>query len=361
MGDGQMARRTDGKPRVRIVRLPPGGLDSASQDSGGEGCGFPPEVKRLIEDCRSIMSELSSPSRLSLVDESERSGTEDEAMTIATPMKRLAWATDIHLNFCSRQHLSAFYREVREAEVDALLVGGDIAEADTLEAYLLALRDHVGVPVYFVLGNHDFYRGSVADVRRRVAALTAGDDRLDWMPGAGVVELSPKVALIGHDGFYDAKLGDPWGSRVQLSDFFLIRELAWLEKGARFARLEEFGREAAAFLQNTLSLALERYEQIILLTHVPPFREACWHEGEISADDWLPFFTSKAAGDAITEVTSRHPDRDVVVLCGHTHGEGEAVILPNLRALTGGAVYGAPHVYAIVTIDARGFASVMPR
>jgi Icc protein len=277
------------------------------------------------------------------------------------PMKRLAWATDIHLNFCSRRQLAAFFREVRDAEVDALLVGGDIAEADTLEAHLLALRDHVGVPVYFVLGNHDFYRGSVADVRRRVAVLTAADDRLNWMPGAGVVELSPKVALIGHDGFYDAKLGDPWGSRVQLSDFLLIQELAWLEKSERFARLGEFGREAAVFLQSTLSLALEHYEQVIVLTHVPPFREACWHEGEISADDWLPFFTSKATGDALIEVAGRHPERDVVVLCGHTHGEGEAVILPNLRALTGGAVYGAPSVYAIVIIDDRGFASVMPR
>jgi len=32
------------------------------------------------------------------------------------------------------------------------------------------------------------------------------------------------------------------------------------------------------------------------------------------------------------------------VLCGHTHGAGEAEILPNLRVLTAGARYGAPVV-----------------
>jgi hypothetical protein len=179
------------------------------------------------------------------------------------------------------------------------------------------------------------------------------------LPDAGVIELSPKTALIGHDGFYDARFGDPWRSRVELSDFFLIQELAWLDKAERFERLERLGREAADFLQRSLSAALERYERAIVLTHVPPFREACWHEGKISDDEWLPFFTSKAAGDALVDVASRHPDRDVVILRGHTHGEG--AILPNLRVYTGGAVYGNPRVYATLVIDDGGLATVMRR
>lgn len=39
--------------------------------------------------------------------------------------------------------------------------------------------------------------------------------------------------------------------------------------------------------------------------------------------------------------------RDVLVLCGHTHGEGEALVLPNLRVQTGGADYGAPRIALI--------------
>ena len=40
----------------------------------------------------------------------------------------------------------------------------------------------------------------------------------------------------------------------------------------------------------------------------------------------------------------QHPDKEMLVLCGHTHGAGEAQILPNLRVLTGNAEYGKPVV-----------------
>ena len=45
------------------------------------------------------------------------------------------------------------------------------------------------------------------------------------------------------------------------------------------------------------------------------------------------------------------PDRQMTVLCGHTHGSGEAKILPNLRVLTGGAVYGKPRVQRVIELE----------
>ena len=42
-----------------------------------------------------------------------------------------------------------------------------------------------------------------------------------------------------------------------------------------------------------------------------------------------------------------HPNRELTVLCGHTHGEGEAQILKNLRVLTGGAKYGVPTIQQV--------------
>ena len=41
----------------------------------------------------------------------------------------------------------------------------------------------------------------------------------------------------------------------------------------------------------------------------------------------------------------------MTVLCGHTHGSGEAQILPNLRVLTGGAVCGKPWVQRVLEIE----------
>jgi hypothetical protein len=67
----------------------------------------------------------------------------------------------------------------------------------------------------------------------------------------------------------------------------------------------------------------------------------------MSTDDWLPFFTCGAAGEVLRDAMATRPDATMTVLCGHTHGAGEATILPNLRVLTGAAEYGAPAVRAV--------------
>jgi 3',5'-cyclic AMP phosphodiesterase CpdA len=257
-------------------------------------------------------------------------------------MKRFAWATDIHLNFVDDQQVEAFCREVARSEPDAVLLSGDIADAPSLEKYLLALSGQLERPIYFVLGNHDFYGSSIAAVRAKVELLSRKDPWLHWLTGSGIVELTPETALVGHDSWADGRLGAGVRSSVILNDFFAIRELASLSQEARFATLAALGDGAAAYFRDVLPEAFDRSPRLLLLTHVPPFRESCWHEGRISDDDFLPHFTCKAVGDVLREVMEARPDRDLTVLCGHTHGEGFVEILPNLRVRTGGAVYGRP-------------------
>ena len=120
--------------------------------------------------------------------------------------------------------------------------------------------------------------------------------------------------------------------------------------GERLARLNALGDAAAAHFRAVLPGALGRFRHVVVLTHVPPFREACWHEGRVSGDDWLPHFTCKAAGDALAGAMASRPGRAMTVLCGHTHGAGEARVLPNLRVLTGGAAYGAPAVQQVLEV-----------
>ena len=77
---------------------------------------------------------------------------------------------------------------------------------------------------------------------------------------------------------------------------------------------------------------------------VPPFRAACWYEGEISDDEWAPHFVCQAMGRAILDVAGIHPGKEVTVLCGHTHSGGESHPAPNVKVITGAAEYGAPSV-----------------
>jgi 3',5'-cyclic AMP phosphodiesterase CpdA len=266
-------------------------------------------------------------------------------------MNHFAWVTDPHLNFLDPPEVEAFLRSVANLPADGLLLTGDIGEAGSVTAFLKLLDARLGRPVYFVLGNHDFYRGSIAGVREQVAALCRARRNLCWLPRAGVIPLTESTALVGHDGWGDGRYGDYWGLRVRLNDWAFIAEFAGLDEGARLAELQRLGDEAAAHFQAVVPEALANFRHVVVLTHVPPFREACWHEGHISDDDYLPHFACKAAGDVLVELMRAHPDQQMTVLCGHTHGAGEAQVLPNLRVLTGGAEYGKPKVQQVLELE----------
>jgi Icc protein len=263
---------------------------------------------------------------------------------------RAGWLTDIHLNFLGPAERATFYRGLHERNLDALLVGGDIGEADTVAQFLVELESAVEVPIYFVLGNHDFYGGSMASVRAAIAQLCAVSRRLHWLTTSDVIPLTANTALIGHDSWADGRLGDFYRSEVALNDYVLIQELRKLRKEQRYAKLRALGDEAAEFLAIRASEALA-WRNIVVLTHVPPFREACWHEGQISNDDYLPHFACRAVGERLEAIMRGHPGNSMTVLCGHTHSSGSVRVLENLEVLTGGAQYGEPALQRILELN----------
>jgi len=264
---------------------------------------------------------------------------------------RCAWATDIHLNFVDDLHRYAFAESVLAHDPDIVILGGDLAEADTVVPYLQELQGWTQKPIYFVLGNHDFYGGSIRSVRESISEATSKSDHLFWLNTAGVVSIGEDTALVGHDSWADGMLGDYWGSPVALNDFRLIEEFLPLGKPERLGLLQTLAEEAATHFEKVLPEAFGSNRSVVLLTHVPPFQQACWHEGRISADDFLPFFASKVVGDALISAMKAYPDHNLRVFCGHTHGGGTADILPNLRVYTGGASYGSPRVQLVFEVS----------
>lgn len=262
---------------------------------------------------------------------------------------RVAWLTDIHFEYLNKEQIDHFLESIT---ADVLLITGDISNAKTVASTVQYIALKLVKPVYFVLGNHDFYGGDIEPVREQMAALTRQKRGVAWMPAAGVVELSPTIGLVGHDGWSDGRYGDFMASTIMLNDYVHIESLKIENKAALLEKLHKLGTQSGDYLRGILPEAAQRYPEVMVMLHPPPFREACWHEGKVSTWDnpFLPHFTCKAAGDALLDAAQRFPHVTFTVICGHVHSDGEAQILPNLRVLTGGAVYEQPQVQRVFEV-----------
>jgi 3',5'-cyclic AMP phosphodiesterase CpdA len=260
---------------------------------------------------------------------------------------RATWLTDLHLNFVDQPGLKAFADAVMKQRPDAIFVTGDTGEAHDVFAFL----DLLGLvaPVYAVLGNHDYYRSTIAEVRER-ASKTAW-----WLPARGAIRLGTATTLVGVDGWGDARCGN-LDSEVKLADWQWIGELDGLlfcPAPRRCATLQALGAAEAEALRGVL--AGVDTPEVVVLTHVPPFADACWYNGSRSSADWLPWFSCIAVGDVLLEFARAHPATQITVLCGHTHGRGEHRAADNLVVKTGGwapfqKTYGNPIVQATLAI-----------
>lgn len=261
---------------------------------------------------------------------------------------KFAWLTDIHINFLDEDERSIFYQKIIKAQCDGILITGDIAEADCVVDLLSEMQRAINKPIYFVLGNHDYYRGQINTVHKAITQLTKNNHQLYWLPISGMLLLNNDTVLVGQDGWADGRLGDYANSRVGLNDSRLIMDLFQAKILGKFKLLEKMQELAdidAKNLRQDLLLAIKKNpKKIIILTHIPPFKEACMHEGKISDDEWMPYFTSKATGDALLQIATDNPSIEFLVLCGHTHSEAHYQPLNNLTVRAGKADYGYPKI-----------------
>ena len=272
----------------------------------------------------------------------------------------LAWCTDIHLNYLTDWQIDDFSRSIVEQKPDALLITGDISEAPTLRAHLEQVADGTNLPIYFVLGNHDYYRSSIDKTRTAMANLSNSRPitrpPLSYLPCLDApVKLTDKISLIGVDGWADGILGNAMYSRVGLTDWVAIDDLRVARPVSKLLSvLKELGRLEALRLEKLLRKAIVDCDRVIVAIHIPPWKEAAWHQGKHSDDDWLPWFSNKQAGDAITTVAAEFPDKKFEVYCGHSHGQGYSVIAPNVVVTTGSAQYGSPKVNQFLKLKDDG-------
>jgi predicted MPP superfamily phosphohydrolase len=240
---------------------------------------------------------------------------------------KLIWLTDIHLNFLERDERIDFYHTLIATDSEGVVISGDIAEAPSIESILKEMVSTTQKPIYFVLGNHDYYRGSINDLRNKMTYMTKDEPFLFWLPASGPQKLNNDVVLLGQDCFADGRYGDYTNSRVVLNDSRMIVDLfqsSALGKYLLLEKMQQLADQDANELENSIEQAVRSYnpKKMIILIHVPPFIEVCMHEGKISSDDYLPFFSSKVTGEILMHAAENYPEIEFLALCGHTHSKG---------------------------------------
>lgn len=268
-------------------------------------------------------------------------------------MKRFAWCTDLHLNMLQEPAIVKFAESIRDQNLDGTLITGDISTSRDFVYHLSVLEAVTQKPVYFVLGNHDYWGSSTEQVQKQANELSSLSTFVKWAASTPYITLTPTTALVGHDGWYDALVCPPDFS-VGLNDWTNIRDFVGdvpdLRKVVNFNKDTVISVSRALAHKATLSVmqaikAATRYSnRIIVLTHVPPV--PC-HEYD---DAGLSWFLSKMMGDMLLQAAKAYPNVHFTVLAGHTHKRGMNQMDKNMACYTGQAEYGKPIVEKIIEV-----------
>jgi predicted phosphohydrolase len=265
------------------------------------------------------------------------------------------WLTDIHLNFLYVEQRVAFYEQLKQEAADAIFITGDIADAVIVGEVLQEMYSHTQNKIYFVLGNHDYYKSKVSAVRDAMSSLCENIPGLIYLTQHEPVFLSNDVCLLGVDGWADGRLGDYVNSPVVVNDSNFIEDLYLERIIGKYPLLNQMqmladkdAKQLSVLIQQAV---VTKPQKIVVLTHVPPFAQSCWHRGKLCDKDFLPFFSSHATGQVLTKAAQAYPEIQFLVLCGHTHAVSDYEPMSNLRVKVGAAEYRVPVIQETIDLS----------
>lgn len=269
-------------------------------------------------------------------------------------MAKYAWATDTHLDLLANnsQAIIQFAESLVAQDPTGIFLTGDIATAKNVVYSLSAIERVVKRPVYFVLGNHDYYGANTEQVRKTMRELTNGSPFLRYMPTMPYYALTPTTALIGHDGWYDALYGDFQTSDFGMNDWSAIGDFAPVNgnKATIVSVARKLAHEGVTHVHDGIKKAVRYHKNIVILTHVPPYPETHFYAGQRGEMSATPWFTSKMMGDMLRDASKAFPNVNFTVLAGHTHGKADVKIANNLTVHVGAADYYRPALQGLIEV-----------
>lgn len=238
------------------------------------------------------------------------------------PAMRMLWLTDLHLDGARRSEMDELLARLRERDYECLLITGDTSSGIELAAHLNQVLRACGPKrlVYWIPGNHDFYDSSFSEVRRVIALLDQRWRNFIPLENRGVLALSASTALIGHGGWPDGECSSQYHPRWD-PDFQRVLELLPAARKREKSVMAQMAAASTQALRGRLAYALQRYERVLVASHVPPFWQCVQYGGNSAGPAYLPHYTNRRLGGMILAMAGQFPGRRIDVYSGHTHSE----------------------------------------
>ncbi len=281
-------------------------------------------------------------------------------------MKRYLFLTDTHFNFANKsplrdpaKHLSKkqgieFLLDVRETiqqqQLDGLFLSGDVINGPNVEKHLLWISKILQIPIYFVRGNHENYFSNFKNIQSQISQACQQDSNLHYLDHCQPISLSENTALIGHTGWYDAGYRKPLTPLVFIWDFLFIEDFRKCSSMAdRYRLMRQKANEAARILGKKLLEALETHQEVILVTHWPPWVE---HSGSFIGNHfWKPYNASRVLAETLENIMWSFPNKKLTVLAGHSHNAREEQITSNICLKVGGSARDTLKMDSIILVE----------
>jgi predicted phosphohydrolase len=270
---------------------------------------------------------------------------------------QIGWATDIHLDMAGDVLGKVKILSSQLKNCEALLITGDISVSEMLVPHLSMLETVIEKPIYFVLGNHDYYGSNIGIVRRKVTNMCNSSSFLRYMSSVPFIKIDEGKYIIGHDGWYDTQNGNPYSDTLLMNDWIRIGDFnssirasydgRAINKNVIVGISKQLAQQSVNHVANAIKAVIKSSEHIVVMTHVPPFKEsfnASEKYSGIPSTDILPWYTSKVMGDMLLNAAKTYPHVKFTVLSGHVHSHYDDDLLNNLNVKVGRAIYGNPQL-----------------
>lgn len=237
-----------------------------------------------------------------------------------TNRKKYLWYTDIHLNRINPITLLRFISSINRERPDGVFITGDISSGTFINFHLELMAKRIECPVYFTLGNHDYWTSSFKKKNEEIGELCSKYSNLVWTSKTGMISLNEEVALAGVEGWYDAVHGDDRYLLTTL-DWILVEEFRQLkDMHERISLFRSIAKESCEDAEKKLLSAFDSgHKSVYLLTHFPPWKEAVRAEGTPLEDFWLPYNVNAQLGATLETIMHDRNKKHLTVLTGHTH------------------------------------------